>query len=697
MSSTLVPSILLVTAFPHNKHQKNENKRNRGVSAFTTVGFLDKIVNTFFSNYVDSKNFDITRDNVHGSFFTDGNGHLVRGLRLARCLNCDILIPFSQSNSNVSQNIAHQTNFQKNKKTSDQTNYDSVQSRDIYYQYLINSIANRGYSLVTRIEKRYDLIVIDTRQINPLQLKFYKEHANLVIGIDIGGASRPLFPYLIDTLPQLSRHRANQSHYGIPTETISPSPSKKPRGKPEESRDVLGATTLGRTTQRLLFYLPLNTLRLIEPLFYELNKHKIEVTVIVDIHSDIAHRLSSIDTITVITPDVHNSLPITDADLLVCHFGISAYEALYQKVPVFLMNPTRYHHRLAQHAGFASSMSVPLFAVRDVDKCSKRLLAYMMADSAIKQKEHVRLASIGYSLRFSLGDILMRIHGAMRSNKSNFSHNPYVNEVRLDKVRYRDENRTLFACRATGAEYQITTAPQHQYNRNYFDGMYKSQYGKTYVEDYANILIRARVRMQEINKYLPLYRGSYFLDLGCAMGAMLCAAKEEGYTPLGIDVQQNAVRYIQKTFQIPGICVNLNTMFQNHPKLKYYQNQISVISANFVVEHLNSMDSFLYSVKKLLRVGGVLFFSVPNTFCIRRFMQFHRYIKQSPQDHNMYFSPQSLSRILKNAGFTIRAIKKTGKHPERIVSLPVLRQLATGILSLLKDGETFEIIAVREW
>jgi SAM-dependent methyltransferase len=189
------------------------------------------------------------------------------------------------------------------------------------------------------------------------------------------------------------------------------------------------------------------------------------------------------------------------------------------------------------------------------------------------------------------------------------------------------------------------------------------------------------------------------LDIGCAYGPFLAAAKEEGFSPFGIDPSEDAVRYVTHTrgiSAVQGFFPSSSSLFTFHCSL------FTVITLWFVIEHFRDCVPVLAEIRKLLKPGGVLAFATPSFSGISGRSSFQRFLERSPADHWTIWSPSVTQKVLGAAGFKVKKTINTGHHPERFPLLGKFAQnkkesplywLLRAISTILSLGDTFEIYA----
>jgi SAM-dependent methyltransferase len=240
--------------------------------------------------------------------------------------------------------------------------------------------------------------------------------------------------------------------------------------------------------------------------------------------------------------------------------------------------------------------------------------------------------------------------------------------------------------------------PPVEYGRDYFFGFYQKQYGKTYLEDFPGLRAAGRERLKRIQALLPGESAAgapKLLDIGCAYGPFLVAAKEAGFSPLGIDPAEDAVRYIRETLKLEA-----RQGFFPETEIPVPKEGFDAVCLWYVIEHFREPRRALAEARRLLRPGGVLAFSTPSRSGVSGRKNQGAFLENSPADHWTLWSPRICRRVLKQAGFRLRRIHGTGHHPERFpLPGPLTRRggVLYGPLLLLSRifrlGDTFEAYA----
>jgi 2-polyprenyl-3-methyl-5-hydroxy-6-metoxy-1,4-benzoquinol methylase len=254
------------------------------------------------------------------------------------------------------------------------------------------------------------------------------------------------------------------------------------------------------------------------------------------------------------------------------------------------------------------------------------------------------------------------------------------------------------------------------YDESYFFEEYRAQYGRSYLEDFDHIATMGARRLHTIADLLGPSRrpatgrdgapsdateepsdateSPRVLDLGCAYGPFLQAAKEAGYRPFGIDISESAVDYVRKHLGVAAHAGRIGTV---EPAELFGVDRFHVITMWYVIEHMEDLGEVLSWISELLMPGGVFAFSTPNYDGVSRRRNRRTFLARSPRDHRSIWSPRIAAKVLPRFGMELRRVRVTGHHPERFSlgsTMPTARPLLGAWSRLAGRGDTFEAYAV---
>jgi len=534
-------------------------------------------------------------------------------------------------------------------------------------------------------KKKWELIILDRYQTPRDELANWKKIAP-VIGIDEGGSCRDYFDFLVDILipENFEKPSANITSCGLidlPKKRKTAQDAKNDKTLKilisfgQEDAAKLGLSAVKKLAKKNIKNAEITLLK------GGLNKSECQIP-------DYVKVLDSI-------PNLADRL--YEYDLVITHYGITAYEALYAGAKVLLDHPTPYHKKIAKAAGFLDIKKLDLF-IKPADKHPTD--NYEAATQTALTGKRTQIKNSFGSLSNLNEPTLAGLINSFSAQVNRFC--PVCGEDTPLRSLARFYDRTYRRCAKCGAIYMDRTCPPPiEYEREYFFEAYKKQYGKTYLEDFPNLVAMAKRRLgiismlcadakKEKNGCSPV-----LIDIGCAYGPFLAAAKEEGFLPFGIDPAQDAVRYVQETLGIPAV----HGFFPNC-KLPY-SPQYDVITLWYVIEHFTDCLTVLAEIKKLLKPKGILAFSTPSFSGVSGRKSLRNFLEKSPADHFTIWSPEMCKKALALAGFKIKKTMISGCHPERFPLLgkfaknkkSPLYQPLLAVSKIFGLGDTFEVYA----
>lgn len=498
----------------------------------------------------------------------------------------------------------------------------------------------------------YRWVIIDRRDASAATVASLGA-SSATIGLDLGGPGREVCDYLIDLLgTPPGCGPANRSDVGL-----LPLPERRRTSWPTRLDRVL--VTLGREDrgQRSL-----------------------------DIARTLAHRTTAAVTalaeddpgepcLTVLRPYDALSEHLHEFDLVVTYFGVTAFEALWARVPVVLLAPTRYHDTLARRAGLprATAVSGVVRAIRrgpaELTAAGQRAAPPARGSLALTIRALVPPQRVSLLCGRALAAAVVR-----RTRERTFRREPESNAVVMERF----------------------VPSRIRYDESYFTTEYAAQYGRSYVDDFDHIAALGRRRIDDMFR-AGMQPGARLLDLGCAYGPFLAAAADRGLHASGLDVSAAAVAYARRERGLDARVADLAT-WQPAPGERY-----DAITMWYVIEHLPFLDDLLMHVTAALRSGGILALATPNGSGISARADRAAFLDGGPDDHCFIFTPRTISRVLMRYNLRALRVRVTGHHPERFPGIVgrlasrsiTAARLVAGWSRARRLGDTFEWIGVR--
>jgi 2-polyprenyl-3-methyl-5-hydroxy-6-metoxy-1,4-benzoquinol methylase len=153
---------------------------------------------------------------------------------------------------------------------------------------------------------------------------------------------------------------------------------------------------------------------------------------------------------------------------------------------------------------------------------------------------------------------------------------------------------------------------------------------------------RRKVRYLGLDRFSP----GRLLEIGCGRGDRLSDFQRIGWSVTGQDVDLKAVEYVRSNKKVDVLCGDILD-------LNLEPEQFDAIVMNHVIEHVSDLNNHLAECLRLLKTGGLLVVSTPNSNSLahRKFKADWRGLE--PPRHLQIFSIESLEKVLKKAGFCV--------------------------------------------
>ncbi len=150
------------------------------------------------------------------------------------------------------------------------------------------------------------------------------------------------------------------------------------------------------------------------------------------------------------------------------------------------------------------------------------------------------------------------------------------------------------------------------------------------------------------------------LDAGCGDGINLIGlrrfATPEPVAMQLVGVDYNPVRLARARALDAGVGLQRASLYQ----LPFRDAAMDVVLCNHVIEHVPDLGTALAELFRVLRPGGLLIVGVPNEGCLMGRTRNHivqPWIARET-DHVHFFTAQTLTRALREAGFTVCGVER---------------------------------------
>lgn len=140
-----------------------------------------------------------------------------------------------------------------------------------------------------------------------------------------------------------------------------------------------------------------------------------------------------------------------------------------------------------------------------------------------------------------------------------------------------------------------------------------------------------------------LTAGRRLLDVGTAYGFFLVAARERGWSAVGVEIAPEPAEYARRTY---GLDVRTGTL----DTVPLEPASFDVVTIRHVLEHVPDPLGMLRQAAALVRPGGLILVAVPNLASLAFRLNGRYWWWIDPPTHLYYFMPRTLRAMLRRAG-----------------------------------------------
>ena len=214
---------------------------------------------------------------------------------------------------------------------------------------------------------------------------------------------------------------------------------------------------------------------------------------------------------------------------------------------------------------------------------------------------------------------------------------------------YKIREYTYGYCNSCGMLYirpDLLKSDNEQYDSDYFkDALKENMSGyMDYAQQSAPLRMNFRKILSRIHPYLSPDTPNSMLDIGCAYGFFLDEARKVGFSVQGVDVSENAIKWMENNLGIKGT-VGESSDAPIGP--------FDLITATEIIEHIHDLHLFLDDIYQRLREGGILVILTGANDAPTARLLGKRWWYLNPPDHCSIFSRPALKKLISDKGFNI--------------------------------------------
>jgi len=221
------------------------------------------------------------------------------------------------------------------------------------------------------------------------------------------------------------------------------------------------------------------------------------------------------------------------------------------------------------------------------------------------------------------------------------------------------------------------------YQTGYFEDDYRcGTLAGSYTQEIETMRREFRPYLAMIRKLCP---GGKYLEIGCAGGATLAEARENGFETVGVELSAEMAEWGTKNLQLD---IRAGTLAQQ----SFPDDFFDVVYLGDVVEHLPEPRKVLAEIRRILKPRGIVAFAYPMelNYVVPRLRIRLQWQRQSPNQpyHLYYYTTQTLGRLLELGGFEVkveRVNKIIRRKPAWIYAVDLLNYFATKLTGAWGD------------
>jgi SAM-dependent methyltransferase len=201
---------------------------------------------------------------------------------------------------------------------------------------------------------------------------------------------------------------------------------------------------------------------------------------------------------------------------------------------------------------------------------------------------------------------------------------------------------------------EVTVAQlQELYSSGYYNGDNDKVY-RNYLADPAAKIAHFGRRFDRVCRENNLTKPGRLLEIGCAFGLGLVAARERGWTVCGAELSAHAAAWAREHY---GLDV------RSEPDALQHMPDASqdVVTMWDVMEHLQEPREMLREIRRILAPGGVLYFATCDVGSLGARLYGRHWYLIAPPYHLIYFDHESTRQMLEREGFMVRRICNDGR------------------------------------
>ena len=149
-----------------------------------------------------------------------------------------------------------------------------------------------------------------------------------------------------------------------------------------------------------------------------------------------------------------------------------------------------------------------------------------------------------------------------------------------------------------------------------------------------------------------------WLDIGCASGYLLAAARRAGWHVQGVEISEWAAQFASVELGLTVFCGTLEGFAEDD-----HVGEFDLVTAMAYLEHSPSPPEDIRLIRRMLLPGGVVAIRVPNLGSFDRLWHGDRWRGWDPPFHLFHFTVRRLRELLEEEGLAVYRVHREFWNP----------------------------------
>lgn len=212
----------------------------------------------------------------------------------------------------------------------------------------------------------------------------------------------------------------------------------------------------------------------------------------------------------------------------------------------------------------------------------------------------------------------------------------------------------ILSCLNCGVEFMFPQLNDDELIKLYSENYYQAWGIKGEEENETTKEMKIATFQLRLDLIKRFVKRGVVLDVGCATGYFLEAAKKNNFEPYGVEFSEYSSNIAKKKFG------DKNVFFGTLEQCNFSDNSFDVIAMSDLIEHVRIPAQTLSKAAKLLKKEGVIMIMTPDTKSISNNLMVKRWTHYK-LEHFYYFNHSSISCVARQCGLEVVHYERSKK------------------------------------